>query len=47
MTYAMWQTLEEKIAAYDKVLMAYEDAKAQIRDDISKALRGGSDASVC
>ena len=31
MAYAIWQTLEKKIAAYDKVFSAYADAKALIR----------------
>jgi len=37
------QTLEDKIAAYDKIFMALDDAKSCIRDDITKNLQKGAE----
>jgi signal recognition particle subunit SRP68 len=35
------QTIEDKITAYDKIFMSLEDAKSQIRDDITHNLQKG------
>ena len=40
------QTLEDKIAAYDKSFMALDKAKSCIRDDISKNLQKGAQVRV-
>jgi len=40
------QTLEDKIAAYDKIFMALDNAKSCIRDDISKNLQKGAQVRV-
>jgi hypothetical protein len=34
-------TVEDKVAGYDKIFMALEDAKSHIRDDITKNLHKG------
>lgn len=38
------ETVEDKIAAYDKIFMALEDAKSAIRDDITKSLQKGDES---